>query len=114
MIWELVCLCGLVDDGIGFSFGGVDSILDTLSMICELFCFCGLVDDGVGCAGGTAFDIDFTWSMALDSQSDKVRFDEVFPPNEKPTATSTNPQRTPKSPKKPTPPSQPLRRKANS
>ena len=47
-------------------------------MICELFCFCVLVDDGVGCAGGTAFDIDLTWSMALDSQSDKVGFDEVY------------------------------------
>ena len=43
-----------------------------------LFCFCGLVDGGVGCVGGTAFDIDFTLSMALDSQSDKVGFDEVY------------------------------------
>ena len=47
-------------------------------MIWELVCLCGLVDDGVGCAGGTAFDIDFTWSMSLNSQSDKVGFDEVY------------------------------------
>ena len=47
-------------------------------MTLVLFCFCRLVDDGVGCGALFLFDIDFTLSRALDSQSDKVRFDEVY------------------------------------
>ena len=43
-----------------------------------------MVEDGVGFPAvvrpGTFVDVDFTLSMALDSQSDKVEFDEVFPP----------------------------------
>ena len=48
MTWELFCLCGLVDLAVGFSFGGVVSVVYVLSVVWVLFCLCGLVDGGVG------------------------------------------------------------------
>ena len=44
-----------VDLGLGFSFGGVVSLLSVFEITWMLICFCGLVDVGVGCVGLKAF-----------------------------------------------------------
>jgi hypothetical protein len=51
-----LCFGIWVDVGVGFSFGGVVSLLWIFKVTWMLVCCCGLVEDGVGCVSLKAFE----------------------------------------------------------